>query len=136
MDSNGDGKGDLKGILSKLDYLKDLGVDAIWLSPIYESPYDDNGYDISNYYEILQTFGTMEEFDALLAAVHERGMRLIMDLVVNHTSDEHPWFRDAVNNKESKYKDYYIFKKSDDGKEPNNWTSFFSGSAWNRICSI
>ncbi len=131
MDSNGDGKGDLNGILSKLDYLKDLGVDAIWLSPIYESPYDDNGYDISNYYEILHTFGTMEEFDALLAGVHERGMRLIMDLVVNHTSDEHPWFQDAIHNKDSKYKDYYLFKKSGDGTEPNNWTSFFSGPAWN-----
>lgn len=136
MDSNGDGKGDLKGILSKLDYLKDLGVDAIWLSPIYESPYDDNGYDISNYYEILHTFGTMEEFDALLAGIHERGMRLIMDLVVNHTSDEHPWFQDAIHNKESKYKDYYLFKKSGDGKEPNNWTSFFSGPAWNYYDSL
>ena len=136
MDSNGDGKGDLKGILSKLDYLKDLGVDAIWLSPIYESPYDDNGYDISNYYEILHTFGTMEEFDALLAGIHERGMRLIMDLVVNHTSDEHPWFQDAINNKESKYKDYYLFKKSGDGNEPNNWTSFFSGTAWNYYDSL
>ena len=136
MDSNGDGKGDLNGILSKLDYLKDLGVDAVWLSPIYESPYDDNGYDISNYYEILHTFGTMEEFDALLAGVHERGMRLIMDLVVNHTSDEHPWFQDAISNKDSKYKDYYLFRKSGDGNEPNNWTSFFSGPTWNYYESL
>lgn len=136
MDGDGDGKGDLKGILSKLDYLKELGVDAIWLSPIYESPYDDNGYDISNYYEILHTFGTMEDFDRLLQEIHNRGMRLIMDLVVNHTSDEHPWFVDAVWNKDSKYKDYYIFKKSSDGKEPNNWTSFFSGPAWNYYESL
>lgn len=131
MDSDHDGYGDLNGIRSKLDYLHELGVDVIWLSPIYDSPYDDNGYDIRNYYEILSRFGTMEQFDALLEEVHSKGMKLIMDLVVNHTSDEHPWFTEALSNPESKYHDYYLFKTSENGKEPNNWTSFFSGPAWN-----
>ena len=136
QDSNGDGIGDLKGILSRLDYLKSLGVDCLWLSPIYASPYDDNGYDISDYRNILERFGTMEDYDALLKGVHDRGMRLIMDLVVNHTSDEHPWFLEALKDKNSKYRDYYFFEKSKMGKEgektpPNNWNSFFSGSAWN-----
>ena len=129
-DSNGDGIGDLEGIIEKLDYLKELGVDAIWLSPIYDSPNDDNGYDIRNYSSILEEFGTMATFDRLLEQVHNHGMKLIMDLVVNHTSDEHPWFQLALESKESKYRDYYIFRESDDGP-PNNWTSFFSGSAWN-----
>lgn len=130
-DSNNDGIGDLKGIIGKLDYLKDLGIDAIWLSPIYDSPMDDNGYDIRDYNAILKDFGTMEDFDLLLKAVHERGMRLIMDLVVNHTSDEHKWFKEALENPDSKYRDYYFFRNG--GTEaPNNWTSFFSGSAWNR----
>ena len=128
-DSNGDGIGDLKGIISKLDYLKDLGVDALWLSPIYDSPMDDNGYDIRDYRAILKEFGTMEDFDTLLLEVHKRDMRLIMDLVVNHTSDEHEWFKKGLADKDSKYRNYYFFKK---GKElPNNWKSFFSGSAWN-----
>jgi oligo-1,6-glucosidase len=131
QDSDGDGIGDLKGILSRLDYLKELGVDVIWLSPIYDSPNDDNGYDIRDYYAIMQEFGTMEEFDRLLLEVHNRGMRLIMDLVVNHTSDEHPWFREALKDKNSKYHDYYLFRESEEGKTPNNWNSFFSGSAWN-----
>ncbi len=131
MDSNGDGIGDLSGIISKLDYLKELGIDAIWLSPIYDSPCDDNGYDIRDYYNILKEFGTMEEFTELLVQIHKRGMKLIMDLVVNHTSDEHPWFAHALNHPESKYRDYYILDKSKDGNPPNNWTSFFSGSAWN-----
>lgn len=130
-DSNGDGIGDLQGIIAKLDYLKELGVDAIWLSPIYDSPNDDNGYDIRDYYAILQDFGQMEDFDQLLHEVHKRGMRLIMDMVINHTSDEHRWFREAVSDKESKYRDYYIFKKSKDSNPPNNWTSYFSGPAWN-----
>ena len=129
-DSNGDGIGDLEGIIEKLDYLKDLGVDAIWLSPIYDSPNDDNGYDIRDYSSILKEFGTMATFERLLEQVHQREMRLIMDLVVNHTSDEHPWFQLALSSKESKYRDYYIFRESQDGP-PNNWTSFFSGSAWN-----
>lgn len=130
-DSNNDGMGDLEGIRSKLDYLKGLGVDAIWLSPIYESPQDDNGYDISDYRRIWSQFGTMEDFDRLLLEVHERGMKLIMDLVVNHTSDEHVWFKKALSDPESKYHNYYIFRSGDKDKEPNNWKSFFSGSAWN-----
>lgn len=125
-DSNGDGIGDLQGIISKLDYLQSLGVNALWLSPIYDSPMDDNGYDIRDYQKILRDFGSMADFDQLLEQVHARGMRLIMDLVVNHTSDEHEWFQNALKDKKSKYHDYYIFRK-----KPNNWTSFFSGSAWN-----
>jgi len=130
-DSNGDGIGDLQGIITKLDYLKDLGVDAIWLSPIYDSPNDDNGYDIRDYYKIMKELGTMEEFEFLLSEVHKRKMRLIMDLVINHTSDEHRWFQDALHNQDSKYKNYYYFKKTQDGSVPNNWISFFGGSAWN-----
>ena len=124
-DSNGDGIGDLCGIIEKLDYLKSLGVDAIWLSPIYDSPNDDNGYDIRDYHKIMTEFGTMEDFDRLLAEVHARGMKLIMDLVVNHTSDEHEWFQRALTEPHSKYGDYYLFRD-----EPNNWTSIFGGSAW------
>lgn len=131
-DSNGDGIGDLRGIIEKLDYLKDLGVDALWLSPIYDSPNDDNGYDIRDYRNIMQEFGTMEDFDELLSKVHEKGMRLIMDLVINHTSDEHPWFKEALANPDSKYRDYYFFRPGGDGKTPpNNWNSFFAGPAWN-----
>ena len=124
-DSNGDGIGDLRGIIEKLDYLKNLGVDAIWLSPIYDSPNDDNGYDIRDYHKIMSEFGSMEDFDRLLAEIHARGMKLIMDLVVNHTSDEHEWFQKAITEPNSKYGDYYIFRD-----EPNNWTSIFGGSAW------
>ena len=124
-DSNGDGIGDLGGIIEKLDYLKDLGVDAIWLSPIYDSPNDDNGYDIRDYHKIMAEFGRMEDFDLLLAEVHARGMKLIMDLVINHTSDEHEWFQKALAEPHSKYGEYYIFRD-----EPNNWTSIFGGSAW------
>lgn len=133
-DSNGDGIGDLPGILSKLDYLQELGVDALWLSPIYDSPNDDNGYDIRDYDRILAEFGTMEDFDRLLDEVHRRGMRLIMDLVVNHTSDEHPWYQAALADEDSPYREYYFFRK-DDGSctPPNNWTSFFSGPAWNYV---
>lgn len=132
FDSNGDGIGDLPGILSKLDYLEELGVDALWLSPVYDSPNDDNGYDIRDYDKIMREFGTMEDFDRLLEEVHRRGMRLIMDLVVNHTSDEHEWYRQALADPGSPYRDYYFFRR-DDGSHtpPNNWTSFFSGSAWN-----
>lgn len=129
-DTNGDGIGDLKGITAKLDYLKDLGVDALWLSPIYDSPNDDNGYDIRDYRKIMTEFGTMEDFDELLAGVHSRNMRLIMDLVVNHTSDEHEWFKKALSGDE-KYQKYYIFRDGDPDKEPNNWRSFFAGTAWN-----
>ena len=127
-DSNGDGIGDLKGITEKLDYLYELGVNAIWLSPVYDSPNDDNGYDIRDYRKIMAEFGTMEDFDELLRGIHARGMRLIMDLVVNHTSDEHEWYKKAVTDPSSKYGDYYIFRD-----KPNNWSSFFSGSAWNYV---
>ncbi len=128
-DTNGDGIGDLRGIIEKLDYLKDLGVDALWLSPIYDSPNDDNGYDIRDYKKIMEEFGTMEDFDELLLKAHEKGMYLIMDLVVNHTSDEHEWFQKALEDTNSPYHDYYFFRNS---KEiPNNWTSFFAGPAWN-----
>ena len=132
IDSNGDGVGDLPGIIGKLDYLKDLGVDVIWLSPVYDSPGDDNGYDIRDYRAIMKEFGTMEDFDRLLAQAHARGIRLIMDLVINHTSDEHPWFRHALSDPDSRYRDYYVWKKSDrPGEPPNNWDSIFGGPAWN-----
>ena len=120
----------LRGILSKLGYLRDLGVDAVWLSPVYDSPNDDNGYDIRDYYKILPEFGTMDDMDALINGLHGRGMKLIMDLVVNHTSDEHPWFQEALRDENSPYRDFYFFRKSK-GKPPNNWTSVFSGPAWN-----
>lgn len=129
-DGNGDGIGDLKGIISKLDYLKELGIDLLWLSPIYDSPNDDNGYDIRNYQAIMEEFGTMEDFDELLKGAHDRGIRLIMDLVINHSSDEHEWFKAAKESKDSPYRDYYIWREPIEGKAPNNWTSFFSGSAW------
>lgn len=129
-DSNGDGIGDLKGIQSKLDYLKELGINVIWMSPVYKSPNDDNGYDISDYQDIMTEFGTMEDFDELLAAAHERGIRIVMDLVVNHTSDEHPWFIESRSSKENPKRDYYIWREPVDGHEPNNWGSAFSGSAW------
>ncbi|WP_099351508.1 glycoside hydrolase family 13 protein [Fredinandcohnia onubensis] len=129
-DTNGDGIGDLKGITEKLDYLKDLGVDVIWLSPVYESPNDDNGYDISNYCEIMDEFGTMADWEELLSQMHKRGMKLMMDLVVNHSSDEHKWFQESRKSKDNPYRDYYIWRPAKDGKEPNNWESFFSGSAW------
>ncbi len=131
QDSDGDGIGDLKGILRRLPYLQRLGVSAIWLSPVYASPMDDNGYDISDYRAIHPDYGTMEDFDRLLEEVHRRGMKLIMDLVVNHTSDEHPWFQAAKRDRNSPYHDYYIWRDGNDDCPPNNWTSFFSGSAWN-----
>ena len=128
MDSNGDGIGDLKGITSRLDYLKELGVDVIWLSPVYQSPNDDNGYDISDYQAIMEEFGTMEDFDEMLAQAHERGLKIVMDLVVNHTSDEHRWFVESRRSEENRYSDYYIWRE---GTEvPNNWGSCFGGSAW------
>lgn len=129
-DSNGDGIGDLNGITMKMDYLKELGIDVIWLSPVYESPNDDNGYDISNYRNIMDDFGSMEDYDRMLAAAHERGIKIVMDLVVNHTSDEHPWFIESRKSKENPYRDYYIWREGHDGKEPNNWGSCFSGPAW------
>jgi len=130
MDSNGDGVGDLKGVTSKLDYLKELGIDVIWLSPMFKSPNDDNGYDISDYQDIMEDFGTMEDFDELLHEVHARGMKLILDLVINHTSDEHPWFIESRSSKDNPKRDWYIWRDGKDGKEPNNWESIFSGPAW------
>ncbi len=129
-DSNGDGIGDLNGITGKLDYLKELGADVIWLSPVYESPNDDNGYDISNYQAVMKDFGTMADFDRMLEEIHARGMKLVMDLVVNHTSDEHPWFQESRKGKDNPYRDYYIWKEPKEGKEPNNWGSCFGGPAW------
>ena len=129
-DRNGDGIGDLRGIIAKLDYLKELGVDIVWLSPVYKSPNDDNGYDISDYHDIMDEFGTMADFDELLAQLHRRGIRLLMDLVVNHTSDEHPWFVASRQSKDNPYRDWYIWRPGKDGHEPNNWESFFGGSAW------
>ena len=129
-DSNGDGIGDLNGITEKMDYLKELGINVIWLSPVYQSPNDDNGYDISDYRAIMKEFGTMEEFDRMLRVAHERGIRLVMDLVVNHTSDEHPWFVESRKSTNNPYRDYYIWRPAKDGREPNNWGSCFSGSAW------
>ncbi|GAM13537.1 glycoside hydrolase family 13 protein [Mesobacillus selenatarsenatis] len=130
MDSNGDGIGDIPGIISKLDYLKDLGIDVIWLSPVYKSPNDDNGYDISDYRDIMDDFGTMADWELLLKEMHDRGLKLIMDLVVNHSSDEHEWFVESRKSKDNPYRDYYIWRPGKDGKEPNNWQSTFSGSAW------
>jgi len=130
MDSNNDGIGDLKGIIEKLDYLKELGIDVIWISPVYKSPNDDNGYDISDYMDIMDEFGTMEDMDNLLREANSRGIKILMDLVLNHTSDEHEWFKQAKKDKNSKYRDYYIFRKPINGKEPNDLLSTFSGSAW------
>ena len=129
-DSNGDGFGDLGGIIDRLGYLEALGVNVIWLSPIYPSPQADNGYDISDYCDIDPLFGTLAEFDVLLAKIHECGMKLVMDLVVNHTSDEHPWFVESRSSRNSPKRDWYIWRDSREAAEPNNWGSFFSGSAW------
>ena len=130
-DSNGDGIGDLNGITSKLDYLKELGVDVIWLSPVYKSPNDDNGYDIRDYQDIMDEFGTMEDFDRMLATAHEKGIKIMMDLVVNHTSDEHKWFIESRKSTDNPYRDYYIWRPAkEDGSLPNNWGSCFSGPAW------
>lgn len=129
-DSNGDGIGDINGIREKLDYLKEIGIDVIWLSPVYKSPNDDNGYDISDYYDIMDEFGTMEDMDNLLKEANERGIKILMDLVVNHTSDEHKWFIEAKKSKDNEYRDYYIWRDSVDGNEPNDLGSTFSGSAW------
>lgn len=129
-DSNGDGIGDLKGITEKLPYLKELGINVIWLSPVYQSPNDDNGYDISDYEAIMTEFGNMDDFDEMLSKAHSLGIKIVMDLVVNHTSDEHRWFIESRSSKDNPKRDYYIWKDGKDGKEPNNWGSCFSGSAW------
>lgn len=133
MDTNGDGIGDLKGVISKLDYLKELGIDIIWLSPIYQSPFVDQGYDISDYYSIGKEFGTMEDFDELLAETKKRGMYVLMDLVVNHCSDQHEWFKKALADPYGEYAGYFHFVKGKDGKAPNNWRSYFGGSVWEPV---
>lgn len=130
QDSNGDGIGDLRGLISKLDYIQELGIDVIWICPMYKSPNDDNGYDISDYQDIMEDFGTMADFDELLQEVHNRGMKLIIDLVINHTSDEHQWFIESRSDKESEKRDWYIWRDGKNGQEPNNWGSIFGGSAW------
>ncbi|MEQ6378433.1 alpha-glucosidase [Bacillaceae bacterium S4-13-56] len=132
-DSDGDGIGDIPGIIERLDYLKNLGVDVLWLSPVYDSPQEDNGYDIRNYREIFHKYGTMQDMQSLLEEVHKRGMKLVMDLVVNHTSDEHPWFVESSSSKDNPYRDYYIWRDGrTNGEPPNNWGSIFSGSAWEK----
>lgn len=132
-DSNGDGIGDIQGIIKKLDYLKELGVDVLWLTPIYVSPMADNGYDIADYYNIDEIFGTMKDFEKLLTEVHNRDMKLIMDMVINHTSTKHFWFKEALKGEDNKYHNYYIWKKGKDGLPPNNWLSKFGGSAWKYV---
>ena len=129
-DSNGDGIGDLEGIYEKLDYLAELGIDVIWMSPVYKSPNDDNGYDISDYQDIMDDFGTMADFDRVLAKAHSLNIKIMMDLVVNHTSDEHSWFVESRKSKDNPYRDYYIWRNPVNGKEPNNWGGVFGGSAW------
>lgn len=130
QDSDGDGIGDIPGIIGRLDYLKELGIDAIWLSPVYQSPQDDNGYDISDYYAIHSEYGTMEDMDRLIREAGKRGIKIIMDLVVNHSSDEHAWFMEAKKDKSSKYHDYYVWREGEKGQVPNDLQSSFSGSAW------
>lgn len=130
QDSNGDGIGDLQGIIARLDYLENLGVDAIWLSPVYQSPGVDNGYDISNYEAIDPQYGTMADMDELIQKAKEHHIRIVMDLVVNHTSDQHQWFVEARKSKDNPYRDYYIWRDPVDGHEPNSLKSAFSGSAW------
>ncbi|MEH7095645.1 alpha,alpha-phosphotrehalase [Neobacillus vireti] len=129
-DTTGNGTGDIQGIIEKLDYLKELGVDVLWLTPIYQSPQRDNGYDISDYYSIHEEYGTMEDFDLLLAEAHKRGLKIIMDIVINHTSTEHEWFKQAKSSKDNPYRDFYIWKDGKNGEPPTNWESKFGGSAW------
>ena len=131
-DSDGDGIGDIKGIILKLDYLKFLGVDIIWISPHFDSPNDDNGYDVRDYKKIMKEFGTMDDFDNLLSEIHNKKMKLVIDLVVNHTSDEHSWFIKSKSSQNNKFRDYYIWRNGDQETPPNNWTSFFGGSAWEK----
>lgn len=135
-DSDGDGIGDLNGITEKLDYIKELGADIIWLNPIYDSPHVDNGYDIANYRKIDSSLGNMSDFDRLLHLAHKKGLKIMLDLVVNHTSDQHPWFKKSEESKENSYHDYYIWKDPVDGHEPNNWGSSFGGSTWEYVEAV
>ena len=136
-DSNDDGIGDLPGIISKLDYLRDLGINLLWICPIFKSPMVDNGYDVSDYYEINPRFGTMDDFKRLIQEAHNRGIKIVIDFVLNHTSDQHPWFKKALEDPNSKERNYYIFRKGKmvDGKlvPPNNWASFFTDSVWEQV---
>ncbi|QVK18536.1 alpha-glucosidase [Mycoplasmatota bacterium] len=129
-DSNGDGIGDIRGIIEKLDYLKELGISIVWLSPVYQSPNDDNGYDISDYRDIMDDFGKLDDWKEMIKGLHDRNIKLVMDLVVNHTSDEHPWFIESKKSKDNPFRNYYIWRKGNGRKKPNNWTSFFTGSVW------
>jgi len=131
-DSNGDGIGDINGITESLDYIKGLGVDCIWLSPVYPTPNEDNGYDISDYLGIDKEFGTMQDWERFAEEAHSRGLKIVMDIVVNHTSDQHPWFKEARKSRDNPYREYYMWSEGKDGKEPNNWVSFFSGSVWQK----
>lgn len=133
QDSNHDGIGDIQGIISRLDYLQELGIDIIWISPMYQSPMDDNGYDIADYYTIDAMFGTNDDFDQLLIEAEKHGIKIMMDLVVNHTSDEHSWFQEALNDHKSKYRDYYVFREGMAGNPPNNWRSYFGESTWEKV---
>ena len=132
-DTNGDGIGDLRGIIEKLDYLKELGIDIVWISPIYQSPFVDQGYDISDYYKIAPEFGTMEEFDELLAEAKKRGIAIVMDLVINHCSDQHEWFQKALADPYGEYADYFYFEKGKNGGAPSNYRSYFGGSVWEPV---
>ena len=134
QDSNGDGIGDIQGIIQRLDYLQDLGVTVLWISPVYDSPNDDNGYDIRDYQAIMTEFGTMQDFDELLEAAHGRNLKIILDMVVNHTSDEHVWFKTAKQNPSSPEHDYYIWRSGINGQPPNNWQAAFQGSACRSRC--
>jgi glycosidase len=133
QDSNGDGIGDIRGIINRLDYLESLGVNVLWLCPVFKSPMDDNGYDIADYYHIDPMFGTDEDMDELIVEAEKRGMKILMDLVINHSSDEHEWFQAALEDENSKYRDYYVFREGNEGGPPNNWRSYFGGSAWEKV---
>lgn len=132
-DANGDGVGDLRGIIEKLDYLQELGIDVVWICPVYKSPMDDNGYDISDYYQIDPQFGTNEDMDELLAKAKEKGIKIIMDLVLNHCSDEHPWFQKALADPDCEEAEYFYFRRGENGQLPNNWRSMFGGPAWEPV---
>lgn len=132
-DTNNDGVGDIKGIIDKIGYLKSLGINTVWLNPIYISPQIDNGYDVSNYFAVDSSLGTMKDVETLIATLHNNGMKLIMDFVMNHTSDQHPWFKDAIQNPDSIYRNYYLWAKGKKDKKPNNWGSFFGGSVWEKV---
>ena len=136
QDSNGDGIGDIKGIIQRLDYLQDLGIELIWLTPMYVSPGRDNGYDIADYYQIDPIFGDLADFERLLKEAHQRGIKIMMDMVVNHTSDQHRWFQESLKGKDNPYHDYYLWRDPVDGHEPNNWLSKFSGSAWEYVPAL